>query len=267
VSLAADHRTIADLARVKLRLGHLNSAGEQKGVDPLIITDMMMLARNRACDDFVLLSGDADLIIGVLQAQEHGVAVHLLGITPSRGNQSPLLRREADTCQEWSSEAVGKFLRMATKEEVDARRAASPRRRDERQGKGSGAKAATSQSAPITAPSTTALETRTPSPESTRTATPTTDQKHDVITGIAGAIPEGHLRTVAAAVADELSVGERDAVLNAKRRGIIPGDTDRKLLGTAKAMLNTLLQEPEKRLLRGYLFDACRERAASSSPT
>jgi hypothetical protein len=42
------HLTLAHLQNVKVRLGFVNSMGEQKGVDSLIVTDMINLARNRA---------------------------------------------------------------------------------------------------------------------------------------------------------------------------------------------------------------------------
>ena len=41
----ADHLLIAQLANVKLRLGRL-SGGKQKGVDSLIVRDLMTLARD-----------------------------------------------------------------------------------------------------------------------------------------------------------------------------------------------------------------------------
>lgn len=44
----AQHLTLAHLPDIKLRLGFVNSVGEQKGVDSLIVTDMITLARNRA---------------------------------------------------------------------------------------------------------------------------------------------------------------------------------------------------------------------------
>lgn len=43
----AQQLTMAHLADVKVRLGFVNSVGEQKGVDSLIVTDMITLARNR----------------------------------------------------------------------------------------------------------------------------------------------------------------------------------------------------------------------------
>jgi hypothetical protein len=80
-------------------------------VDSLIVTDMIALARNRAISDAVLVSGDEDLQVGVQQAQEFGVRVHLIGIKPSRGSQSLFLLQEADTTHEWSNDEISVFLR------------------------------------------------------------------------------------------------------------------------------------------------------------
>jgi len=100
------HLTLAHLQDVKIRLGFVNSVGEQKGVDSLIVTDMIALARNRAISDAVLVSGDEDLRVGVQQAQEFGIRVHLVGIKPSRGSQSLFLLQEADTTHEWSADEI-----------------------------------------------------------------------------------------------------------------------------------------------------------------
>lgn len=104
------HITLADQADVKVRLGFVNPRGEQKGVDSLVVTDMLTLARNGAMAECVLLSGDEDLRVGVQQAQEFGVRVHLLGIRPARGSQSTFLLQEADSTHEWTAEALGAFL-------------------------------------------------------------------------------------------------------------------------------------------------------------
>jgi uncharacterized LabA/DUF88 family protein len=106
----AQHSSLAYLDSVKVRLGFVNSNGEQKGVDSLIVTDMIALARNRAMSDAVLLSGDEDLRVGVQQAQDFGVRVHLLGIKPSKGSQSVFLIQEADTTHELDELAVSPFL-------------------------------------------------------------------------------------------------------------------------------------------------------------
>ena len=105
-----EQEELARTDNVKVRLGTV-TAGQQKGVDSLIVTDLIELARNHAISDAVLLSGDEDLRIGVQIAQSFGVRVHLLGIEPSRGNQSNLLRQEADTTDEWSKGQIAEFLK------------------------------------------------------------------------------------------------------------------------------------------------------------
>jgi uncharacterized LabA/DUF88 family protein len=87
---------------VKLRLGSINQHGQQKGVDALLVTDLITLARHRAMADAILLTGDEDIRIGMQQAQEFGVRVHLLGVEPARENQSGLLVQEADSLRELS---------------------------------------------------------------------------------------------------------------------------------------------------------------------
>jgi uncharacterized LabA/DUF88 family protein len=109
---SAEHVRLAQANDIKVRLGLLNAAGEQKGVDSLIVTDMVELARNRAVVDLVLMSGDEDVRIGVQLAQSFGVRVHLLGIDPCVGTQSSLLRQEADTCSEWDLSVVGKIMSL-----------------------------------------------------------------------------------------------------------------------------------------------------------
>ncbi|MFC0389116.1 NYN domain-containing protein [Muricoccus vinaceus] len=105
-----EQSALADSNDIKVRLGQINSAGEQKGVDALIITDLAELARNHAITDAVLLSGDEDVRVGVVLAQQFGVRVHLVGIEPSRANQSRSLMQEADTTTEWDVSAIRSFL-------------------------------------------------------------------------------------------------------------------------------------------------------------
>jgi hypothetical protein len=93
-----------------VRLGFVNSVGQQKGVDSLIVTDLIELARLGAICDAVLMSGDEDVRVGVQIAQNYGVRVHLVGISPSRGSQSKSLLQEADTTTEWDKATVAKFL-------------------------------------------------------------------------------------------------------------------------------------------------------------
>lgn len=95
---------------VKLRLGFVNQQGQQKGVDSLVVTDLINLARNRAMADALLLTGDEDIRVGVQQAQEFGIRVHLLGIAPARENQSGFLVQEADSVREIGLTEVQSFL-------------------------------------------------------------------------------------------------------------------------------------------------------------
>jgi uncharacterized LabA/DUF88 family protein len=105
-----DQAVLAHFDDVKLRLGFLNSAGQQKGVDSLIVTDMIELARLKSISDVVLMSGDEDVRIGVQIAQSYGVRVHLVGIVPSRASQSPQLMQEADTTVEWGRDTIDRIL-------------------------------------------------------------------------------------------------------------------------------------------------------------
>ena len=111
--LSPEHRAIADSDDIKLRLGVITPYGKQKAVDSLIVTDLIDLARNHAIAHAVLLSGDEDTRIGVQIAQSFGVRVHLVGVVPCRGNQSQLLRQEADTTTELSKSDVETFLTLS----------------------------------------------------------------------------------------------------------------------------------------------------------
>ncbi|MGV6875925.1 NYN domain-containing protein [Pseudochelatococcus sp. B33] len=122
--LSSEQSLIADLDNVKLRLGFINSHGQQKGVDSLIVTDLIELSRLHAISDAILLAGDEDIRVGVQIAQNYGVRVHLLGIHPARGSQSRQLLREADTTSEWDRITVEKFL--SVRKRVPSPLAASP---------------------------------------------------------------------------------------------------------------------------------------------
>lgn len=92
-----EQTTLAMLPRVKLRLGVLNNVGEQKGVDSLIVTDLIELARNRGIADAVIVSGDEDLRVAVQVAQSFGVRIHLLAAGDPRSNVSVSLQMECDS--------------------------------------------------------------------------------------------------------------------------------------------------------------------------
>lgn len=116
------HIALAIEANVKMRLGFVNTFGQQKGVDSLVVTDMITLARNRAMTDAVLVSGDEDLRVGVQQAQEFGIRVHLVGICPhpkhhQKYSQSQFLLQEADETHMWTAKDISAFLSYPAKAE------------------------------------------------------------------------------------------------------------------------------------------------------
>jgi uncharacterized LabA/DUF88 family protein len=97
-----DQRELGRLPDVKLRLGNLRERDggrrAQKGVDADLHADMTELARNKAAADFVLLTGDEDLLRAVEEVQKYGVRLHLWGVDspPESSNQSLELIMAAD---------------------------------------------------------------------------------------------------------------------------------------------------------------------------
>ena len=223
----SQHLTVAHLPNVKLRLGFVNSVGEQKGVDSLIVTDMIALARNQAVSDAVLLSGDEDLRVGVQQAQEFGVRVHLLGIKPSRGSQSLFLLQESDTTHEWGPDQVAAFLQCRT---------ALPRT------------VALSDPTPASATSMPPTVTGV-SPSSPEGAVPPRPAPPDAVA------------IAANQVVDRIDKAELEAlieVFDATKQ--IPREVDRQLLGNCRGILGRDLDSQEKKQLRMLFVDGCRRR-------
>jgi len=213
---------------VKLRLGFVNQHGQQKGVDALIITDMIQLARNRGMADAVLLTGDEDIRVGMQQAQECGVRVHLVGIAPARENQSGFLRQEADSVLELSLEEVQSFLKPLTDN---------------------------SRSTPVFV--------YTPEPngaggEAERGEGESTPEAE----GASFASQSAELTQLAQRIAESLSQEEIDAVLLEAMSGSVPSNIDRRLLVEGSKTNNGIPLTPDlKRLARGAFLTACRSRA------
>ncbi|MFC5908337.1 NYN domain-containing protein [Streptacidiphilus monticola] len=110
-----DQRRLRVLPRVTVRLGALTRAEGrwvQKGVDAAMHAELSELARNRACADVVLVTGDGDLLPGMTAAKDYGVAVHLWAVQAADGdfNQSEDLVAEADERRvldrEWITGAI-----------------------------------------------------------------------------------------------------------------------------------------------------------------
>ncbi|MDR0996939.1 MAG: NYN domain-containing protein [Zoogloeaceae bacterium] len=95
-NMSLGQTTLSMLPGVKLRLGAFNSYGQQKGVDSLLVTDLIDLSRNRAIADAIVITGDEDVRIAVQVAQSFGVRVHLLRAGTER-NVAPSLLMEADS--------------------------------------------------------------------------------------------------------------------------------------------------------------------------
>ncbi|MGY3056178.1 uncharacterized LabA/DUF88 family protein [Streptomyces sp. TE3672] len=110
-----EHRRLRVLPRVTVRLGMLTRVAgrvQQKGVDAAMHAQLTELARHRAATDIVLITGDGDLLPGVMMAKEHGVAMHLWAVQAADGayNQSEDLVAEADERQlldrAWLTQAI-----------------------------------------------------------------------------------------------------------------------------------------------------------------
>ena len=113
-TLTDEQKRIADKRNSKLRLGTLNHYGGQKGVDTLMVMDVLALSRNKAVASLLVVTGDDDLRPALEKAQEFGVRVHLLGVQPARGaNQAERLKRECDSTREWGKLEIATFLSIA----------------------------------------------------------------------------------------------------------------------------------------------------------
>ncbi|MPY94547.1 MAG: NYN domain-containing protein [Acidimicrobiia bacterium] len=95
-----EQKRLGQLPSVKLRLGRI-VGGHQKGVDSLIVLDLLKLATTGMVDTIYLLSGDDDLTEGVREAQALGVRVVLIGAATPLPRQSEALLLEADGVELW----------------------------------------------------------------------------------------------------------------------------------------------------------------------
>lgn len=87
------HRQLAVLDGVKVRLGRMVQ-GRQKGVDSLMVRDLMTLAQARGMVTAFLVTGDDDIREGMTQAQDLGVRAVLVGVPGN--NQAHTLVWESD---------------------------------------------------------------------------------------------------------------------------------------------------------------------------
>ncbi len=117
--LTEEQGRIADKRNCKLRLGTLNRFGGQKGVDTLMVMDVLALSRNKAISSILIVTGDDDLRPALEEAQEFGVRVHLLGIQAAKGfNQAQRLQRECDSFRDWGLAETSTFLAISEPAEL-----------------------------------------------------------------------------------------------------------------------------------------------------
>jgi uncharacterized LabA/DUF88 family protein len=217
---------------VKIRLGIVNDFGQQKGVDSLIVTDLINLARNRGMAEALLVTGDEDIRVGVQQAQEFGVRVHLVGLEQCAGSGvSALLRQESDTFTTVSREEVASFLTAAPRPGPEAAAAAAVP-----------TSLSHGETSLTVAPEARQISTTIPSSSTTA---------GDPIAAAARKLA-GELRT-------------SDIALAARATGLIPAHIDRQLLAVGVKQLGETLDPETKRLLREALKRVCNEKVASGS--
>lgn len=111
------HKHLGRLDDVKMRYGTRNTYGKQKGVDGLLMADLILLAQNKAITSAVIVSGDADLIPGVTTAQMLGVRVHRMEIN-GQDASSPALCEEVDRNSEWPLSEIENFAEAASHDDV-----------------------------------------------------------------------------------------------------------------------------------------------------
>jgi uncharacterized LabA/DUF88 family protein len=103
----AEHGALSATARLRLRLGSLRERDDglggfqQKGVDTLLVLDMLQMAQQGAYDVALLLAGDADFVEVVDAVQRLGRQVFLVG-PPETRSLSRALRDAADD-QMWDA--------------------------------------------------------------------------------------------------------------------------------------------------------------------
>ena len=113
----SQQRQICELPDVSFRAGMVNSRGQQKGVDSLIVTDLVELASNRAISDAALVTGDSDLAIAIELAQKKGVRIAVLGVEDLASGVGPGQSKEitdrADRVVRFGRAELGPIVKYA----------------------------------------------------------------------------------------------------------------------------------------------------------
>ena len=113
------HKSICCLDDIKMRYGTRNKVGQQKGVDGLLMADLISLAQNKAISSAMIISGGADLVPGISAAQMLGVRIHRLEMSGQEAS-SPTLCEEVDRNSVWSRADIESFAaKVVAKTEND----------------------------------------------------------------------------------------------------------------------------------------------------
>ncbi len=225
--ITPQNREIACLNDIKIRYGTLNGEGQQKGVDGLLMADMIALAQNRAITSALLISGDADLTPGVSAVQMLGVRVHRLEMA-NQVASSPVLSEEVDVNTEWPAGEIESFISRKAPDGEKTGTEPSGTSRTPLSGQPEGAHPAGTGPNGATLP---AKDTVSPEEQPESAARPS-------------------LQEIARAFVAELEDGEKDTL---KRSIAIPKEYDKRLLFMAKTKLGRYLEAEEKRKLREYV--------------
>jgi uncharacterized LabA/DUF88 family protein len=223
-NMTMEQTTLAEMPDVKMRLGYINGVGQQKGVDSLIVTDLIELARNQAIGDAYLVSGDGDLRVAVQIAQSFGVRVHLITLEPSNSSLNPQLRQEADTRQEIPRTEVLKFLHMAQPQ--------SP---------------VLSTTIPAGKPLVQSVSTVGVGPQTAMPTSATVSQS--------GLTVESVTKQAIKSVFATVQPDDIARLKTLQTGSAIPAEYDRKILGTSRALLGRDLTASERALMRKLVSD------------
>jgi hypothetical protein len=244
-----EHHAIDKLDDFKLRLGTRNGTGTQKGVDGLIIADLISLTQQRAITHALLITGDSDITPGVIAAQGMGLRAHLLSLGSSAAT-SPYLAAEADLKRSWGQAEAALFAKANTA--VPAKLVSSQPKP---------AKAATQKSSP---PATGAAPTpqapaavvkpasrATASKRSNAAPTPVAAAVDSKVQKVA--LTEAALQDIAKKAKEESQAEPQVHDLPpmpASDAKMLPRDIDIFLLTIARRTVGRSLEESEKRMLR-----------------